>query len=112
MTDEQRVDAILELARGLDRKKARFLEDYLSDLMEERCETEGHEFIPDHCGRPEHNFCMYCYTPQYSKEEREEIINARQAKANEAVGCNPTQPSESLGSGSILKRLSAWAFGK
>jgi hypothetical protein len=109
MNHEQKKQAILELARTLPAASIRALVDVeLEDLIDETCSAEGHAFDNDHCGREEHRFCRICYEPQYSKEERDAIISARQAKVVEAEGCKPSLSGGSPEPRSIFNRIGVW----
>lgn len=35
--------------------------DCVNKELKKLCEKQGHYVISDHCGKPEHNFCMYCH---------------------------------------------------
>lgn len=95
MTEEQRVNAICELARGLSVDDFEGLESDLEDIKQAICGGAGHAVTDDMCGRPAHRYCYRCYKVLPDAE-----IPAREAKVNEAVVCKATEPSESLGSGS------------
>ena len=36
--------------------------DPIDDAIREYCKELGHEVVPDQCGKPEHDLCVYCRT--------------------------------------------------
>jgi hypothetical protein len=32
----------------------------IDEIQSKLCAVIGHEFIPDHCGKPEHDYCAHC----------------------------------------------------
>lgn len=99
MTNEEKINAFVELTKGLSSSELRDLGNDLDNMADEQaikeCEIEGHQIVNDHCGRKEHRFCQHCY-------QRETDILVRQAKVDEAATCKVAEPSESLGSDSTL----------
>ena len=42
----------------------------LDGAMMVMCEQLGHEPVPDQCGIPEHDYCMWCQYPTPGRAER------------------------------------------
>lgn len=49
------LDAVTVLSPEIDD-----LDGLMNKLMGKFCALVGHESIPDHCGKPEHDYCEWC----------------------------------------------------
>ncbi len=45
---------------GLPQNKQDRIEAILGRAAREVCKVVGHESTPDHCGKPEHDYCVHC----------------------------------------------------
>lgn len=51
-----------------DWKHLAYIDEFVEEIQKKICEKYGHSVTDDHCGRPEHRYCLYCRTSTPNQE--------------------------------------------